>query len=440
MARSRPHLLYVAWGFPPSRGGGVYRALATANRAVAAGFDVTVLTAQTETFARFTGTDDSLLPLVDPSVKIVRIPFKWPARETDIRKYSPMQALAPRVWWQVRKRMDRVRFPEVAYGPWRRNLELAALAIHARRPVDLVLATANPNVDLAAAACLHRRHGIPYVVDYRDAWLLDVFDGTQTHPDRSRAAQWEKRLFTAATEVWFVNDPIRKWHEQRYPNVADRMFTVSNGYDAGLAPVPRPTGPVESGPLRFGFIGTVSGRVPMAEFVAGWQRAYGEARFAGNTAQIWGYLGFYATPSPVLMRLLDAAGEFGVTYEGPVAKRDVRTVYDGFDALLLILGAGRYVTSGKVFEYTASALPIVSVHEPTNAASDVLRGYPLWFPVTDLSPDAIASALLAAADAARTASPDTRRACAEFATRYAREAQLDPRLQSLLTTATRSAE
>ena len=67
---------------------------------------------------------------------------------------------------------------------------------------------------------------------------------------------------------------------------------------------------------------------------------------------------------------------------------------------------GRYVTSGKVFEYAASALPIVSVHDPGNAASDVLRDYPLWFPVADLEPESIAAAVEAAADAARTRQPD----------------------------------
>ena len=46
----RPRLLYVAWGFPPCRGSGVYRALATANAFAAGGWDVTVLTVEREVF------------------------------------------------------------------------------------------------------------------------------------------------------------------------------------------------------------------------------------------------------------------------------------------------------------------------------------------------------------------------------------------------------
>ncbi len=40
-----PHLLYVAWGYPPARTGGVHRAVATANRFAELGWRVTVLTA-----------------------------------------------------------------------------------------------------------------------------------------------------------------------------------------------------------------------------------------------------------------------------------------------------------------------------------------------------------------------------------------------------------
>lgn len=431
-AGGAPHVLYVAWGFPPCRGGGVYRALATANGFARQGFRVTVLTADRETFTRFTGVDVSLESLVDPRIEIVRVPFDWPTLETDVRRWSAFRALAPKVWRKVRVRLDKLSFPEVGYGPWRKPLEAAATRIHQDNPVDLVVASANPNVDFTVADRLHRDHDIPYVMDYRDAWMLDVFDGGLLHEERSRVARLEQRLVSGARELWFVNEPIRNWHQQRYPKAAERMHVVVNGYDAEFAPVPRASARDAHQPLTFGYIGTVSNRVPLREFAAGWQLARDRSpELAGARAQIWGYLGFYSTPTPALLKLFDDHAEDGLQYAGPLPKPMVREVYEGFDAALLILGKGRYVTSGKVFEYTASALPIVSVHDPNNAASDVLRDYPLWFPVPDLQPESVAKALEEAARAARTASAEVREQCRLFSEPCARDLQLLPRIVAL---------
>jgi glycosyltransferase involved in cell wall biosynthesis len=418
----------------------VYRALATANAFAAKGFRVTVLTATRETFVQYTGADTSLEALVDPRVEVVRVPFSWPHLETDVRRWSPLRRLMPRVWRRVRVKLDVRDFPEVVYGPWKRPLEAAATRIHASDPVDLVVASANPNVDFTVADHLHRTAGVPYVMDYRDAWRLNVFDGNLLHEDGSRVARLEQHLVDSAREIWFVNEPIRAWHQARYPEAASRMHVVANGYDPEFAPQPRLAGRPEPRPLKFGYIGTVSSKVPLAEFAEGWSLAHRRSpHLAGATAEIWGYLGFYAEPNPQLEQLVaDHAGD-GISYAGPLAKQRVREVYETFDALLLILGAGLYVTSGKVFEYAASALPIVSVHDPGNAASDVLRGYPLWFPVADLEPATIAAALEQAAHAALTAGDEVRAQCAEFARKYSRDLQLAPRVEALYSDLTASA-
>ncbi|WP_210424413.1 glycosyltransferase [Gephyromycinifex aptenodytis] len=431
-ATRAPHVLYVAWGFPPSRGGGVYRALATANAFARAGYRVTVLTATRETFIKFTGADYSLEEQVDPAVEIVRIPFAWPAMETDVRKWSATRALAPRLWRKQLAKSDVKDFPERNYGPWRRPLEQAAREIHARNPVDLTVATANPNVDFMAADVLNREFGVPYVMDYRDAWMLNVFDGDLLHEEGGREDLLERDLLNRSREVWFVNEPIRAWHAKRHPHLAERMHVVANGYDPEFAPDPQLQAPPEYRPLTFGYIGTASPKVPLEPFAEGWRlaRSRGGSLEAAR-AQLWGYLGFYSTPSPVLLRLLDDYAQDGLSYEGPVPKTEVKMRYGTFDVALLILGTGLYVTSGKVFEYTASALPIVAVHDPNNAATDVLRDYPLWFPVADLEPESIAVALQAAGDAARNADQATREACREFSLRYSRDIQLAPRVQAL---------
>jgi glycosyltransferase involved in cell wall biosynthesis len=430
-AGRRAHLLVVAWAFPPCRAGGVYRALATANAFAASDWRVTVLTAEREYFLRYGGADPTLEEHIDARIRVERIPFYWPVLETDVRRFSALRVYAPRVWSRLRKRLDRLPFPEVGYGPWRSQLETAADRIHADHPVDLCLATANPYVDFTAAWRLHKR-GVPYVMDYRDAWSLDVFSGARLNSPKDRAGRWERRLIAGAKEVWFVNQAIRAWHTQAYPEYAAKMHVVANGYDSEFA-VESSTSPIKNrNELVFGYVGTISPQVPLAALVEGWRLARQQSELLMRSrAELYGYLGHYQTPSLLMQRLLNEAVFMEMRYYGPIPKTDVRAVYDRFDTLLLVLGTGRYVTSGKVYEYVATGLPIVSVHDSGNAASDVLQGYPLWFPVKDLSPTNVADALTAAAEAAATADPEKRARAQAFASQYRREHQLNPRISAL---------
>lgn len=429
---TRPHLLYVVWGFPPCRGSGVYRALATVNAFAQNGWDVTVLTCERDIFFRYTGADPALEKLVHPDVVVRRIPFDWPALDPDISNYSPFRALAPRLWARSRVRRDQLPFPERGYGPWRPRLEQAAEAIHAEHPVDLTVATANPNVTFTAAWSLHSKHQVPFVMDFRDAWSLDVFSGRRLVEPSSRAGRWEAKLMASAREVWFVNEPLRAWHAEHYPSTADRMHVVANGYDAQFAPEPATRNPSPDDGLTFGYLGTIAGQVPLVPFVEGWRLARSRsAVVARSRAEFHGYLGHYQAPNPVMQTAIEAAADVDVHYMGPVSKTGVKDVYGRFDVCLLMLGTGRYVTSGKVFEYLATGLPVVSVHDPANAASDVMSGYPLWFPAAALTAEGVAEALVASAEAAVAADPVLRAQSVHYAESYLRDRQLVPRVTTL---------
>ncbi len=425
------HLLHLAWGFPPSRAGGVYRALATVNAFAAAGWDVTVVTASRETFERYTGADTSLEALVDPRVTVRRVPFDWPAQDTDIRGYSALRVTLPPVWARLRRLADEVPFPEASYGPWRARLAAAARAVHAEHPVDLTLATANPHVTFAAAHDLRRAAGVPYVMDYRDAWRLDVFSGATTASAHSRVGRWERRLVADAHEVWFVNEPIRAWHREQYPHAADRMHVVANGWDPSLLEVPLAHTPRPGPGLRLAYLGTVTPKVPLAELIAGWRLALADGRLpAGSTLTLGGHLGYFAVPQGTLAQAVADAAADGVRYVGPVAKADVSRFYADADALVLALGSGRYVSSGKVYEYVAAGRPVVAVHDPRNATTDVLAGHPLVARVEQVTPAEVARAL-GEVPALVAAAPEHADTLARLALAYRRDAQLAPRVAAL---------
>lgn len=427
--RPRPHLLYVAWGYPPCRGSGVYRAWATANGFVQAGWDVTVLTVPREVFTLSTGVDESLEETIDPAIDIIRVPFNSAAFQNDLRQWSRLRALAPELWNVINARREQATFPERTYGSWRPALEVAAVEVHRRHPVDLVLGTANPHVDFTPGLKLYEDFGVPYVMDYRDAWQLDVFSGARLTSAEGEVAHWERTLIQNSHAVWFVNEQILRWHAELYPDAADRMHVVANGYDS---PPEKSLGHKENG-LVFGYLGTISSAVPVDRLVEGWKLARTRSVvLASSKIEIWGHLNHVGTPNEAVARQLAGFAENGISYLGPVPKQEVGRVYSRFDALLLLLGTGKYVTSGKVFEYAATGLPIVSVHDPGNAASDVLRDAPAWFPAADIdSAEAIATALIAAANSALSQTPEERESARIWAQQFHRARQLDPQIDAL---------
>lgn len=429
---TRPHLLYTAWSFPPSRAGGVYRALATVNAFAAAGWDVTVLTVPRNIFLNSTGADFRLEEQVAPGVRVVRDEPNVQAYQNNIGQWSWARARHPELFKLADLRRDFRHFPEPNYGRWRPSLERAAEAVHREHAVDLAIGTANPHVDFIPGWHLNRRYGVPYVMDYRDAWQLDVFTGRKLITALPAVNRWEQRLMASAAEIWFVNEPIREWHAKAHPTTASKMVVVANGFEEygdSLAVSPREGSDRE---LIFGYIGTITDKVPFRELVDGWQLAKARGGAMSNARLVLrGYLGHFGTVSDRLQRDLDRARPLGISYDGPVSKAEIASTYAGFDALVLALGTGRYVTSGKVYEYAATGMPVAAIHDPGNAASDVLRGTPVHVPVAQVTPTAIADALEETARRALAQTATARAQAQRVAAKYSRDAQLAPRIRAL---------
>ena len=359
------------------------------------------------------------------------MPFSSPAFDNDLRRWSRWRAEAPELWNGYQARRGQRSFPERNYGGWRRTLEEAARRIHSEHPVDLAIGTANPNVDFIPGWTLNREHGVPHVLDHRDAWSLDIYSGRRIVERRSPAGRWEDELIRSAHQVWFVNQPIRDWHAEQHPLATDRFLVVENGYDVPLeAPDTGDALPRTS--LTFGYIGTISGAIPVAELVAGWALARERSPLvAASRLHLHGYLNHMGVPGENFTRALDSFAENDIQYLGPVPRAEVGRVYGTFDALVLTFGAGRYITGGKVYEYASTGLPIVSVHDPVNETSRILADHPGWHGAASLSPSDVADAIIATAEAAATQSDAERRAVQEHARRFARSAQLEPRIADL---------
>jgi hypothetical protein len=353
---------------------------AVANGFATLGWDVTVLSLTDNAWLRESGLDDSLLSGVHHRITRVGIPVVREDLDPDIRNYSRLRARYPKKWRQQFQHESSRQFPEPVFGNWREEYEKAAPAIHQNRKVDLTLVSPQPNVQLAAALKLCETDGVPYAIDFRDGWSLDVVSGREAFTNASLAGQWEERAIAGATAVWLVNEPIREFYATRYPLARDRMRVVRNGFDADLlgeVPTELPVTP----PLHFGYLGTASFKGEhLTAIIDAWRIARRqEPLLTDATLEFRGHIGSgFAKGANSLTTSITQAASDGVSFGGPVAKRDVNATYAAWDVLVLALIGGEYVTSGKVYEYAATAKPIVSVHAEQHAAAQVLAEYPLW--------------------------------------------------------------
>jgi glycosyltransferase involved in cell wall biosynthesis len=403
---ARPRVLYLAFYFPPSRASGVYRARATANYFAEAGWDVTVARVPQWFLTEVVGsTDDGLLDTVDPRITTVSPElddFMW---ETDVRAFGSFRGNFPFLAARWHKWKQRFKFPD-RYASWGESAVEEGLRLHAERPFDLVIATGNPFSAFGAAYELSKRTGVPYVVDYRDSWTLDLFKNQDAFPKGDKAWRWEKRILEHAAEALFVNEALREWHADRYPQAAERMHVMLNGWDPDVLPEVPDIAADENRPLSYSYIGTLTANQPVDALFAGFRAMADRGRHPGATLDLYGHLGFFAKYEGRMRASIGLDEDSDrIRHHGPVSKAEIGRAYGASDVLVFLVGGSKYVTSGKIFEYMATGRPIVSVHESGSAAEELLRGYPLWFNPGSLETDAVAAAMADAGDAARKADP-----------------------------------
>jgi hypothetical protein len=441
-----PHLLYLAWGFPPAAKSCAYRMLATANSFAGKGWDVTVVTLAHDAWLREHGLDESLLALVDERIEVVRLPLYRDDLDTDIRSYSRLRAQRPKEWLKWHRRGDQRQFPELVFGRWRKQLVSAARAVHEHKPVDLVLASASPYTFFAPALDLSEKHGVPFVLDYRDAWAIDIIGDRPAFEPDSRKGRIERALMDRAHEAWFVNTPIRDSYADLYRQDASKLQVVRNGSDlaVGTSMIPlRQPDPAEG--LTFGYLGTVSFTPAFTRALCvGWRLARErDPVVAASRLEFRGHVGAgSARGASGHVRVIAEFAEDCVSYQGPVAKGDTAGVYASWDALVLALVGGRYVTSGKVYDYVSTGLPVMSAHEPAHAAAEILDGYPLWVRNNGLKAEHLAQAFVETAQMAVHATAEDRQKARRHASQFERYEQIEPavlRLTEHFTSQSRSA-
>jgi glycosyltransferase involved in cell wall biosynthesis len=259
-----------------------------------------------------------------------------------------------------------VQVPDPFVG-WLPAAVVKGLHIIKKEKIDAVFSTSMPNTSHLAALLLTKKTGIPWLADFREAWTDNPF---VVYPRivRSLEEKMEKAVIENADAVTVINDFIRKGLAAKYPEQADKMITVSHGFDsedfASIVKEPSAT-------FTIVYAGSLYGRRSPDVFLKAVKDLTESDSNVRDTMRIQ-FVGNVDAVKPMVDQLQIADV---VSVCGYLSHVDVHALMVHADVLLLIIGAGKddsTISTGKLFDYIGSGTPILAL-VPEGAAADVVR-------------------------------------------------------------------
>jgi glycosyltransferase involved in cell wall biosynthesis len=376
--QDRKNVLLISYDFPPIGGGGIQRNVKYLKYLSRLNWDTNVLTVKERDFYVF---DYSLLneikdttihrsSSVDPlsvSFKLKKI-FRRKARGEGNNKPNG-SSINESAWYVSLYRFlrDWIIFPD-SYGGWIPFAYNKGKEIISNKKPDVIFITFPYPSNALVGYLLHLKFDIPYVIDFRDAWLDDPYVKFTWWFHRKLHTYLEKKLLTSANRVIVYGQPLQDIFEEKYPNLKGKISIITNGFDPedfeNLNPVKK-----ENNKIRIVYSGAVY--VDRREVFVNFVKAV-EKLSLGDRSKI--EIIFVGDKLPWANDLVkDCKLEETITFTGYLNHLDALNYLSSADIALMFLKIGDVVAyTGKIFEYLGLGLPVMACVEKSGACSQLL--------------------------------------------------------------------
>ena len=354
-------VLFVAYHYPPMRSPGVERSAKFSRYLPEFGYRTQVVGT-----GAFGSPRDGVIRAWEPLALYRRL-FNPAARgqgpaATRTRTRGPLAGLSARA-----RRWLLVPDGQVTWLP---GAALSALRWVRRHGADLICTTSPPASAHLLGRLLKAQTGLPWIADFRDAWLYDPLDPAllEMPGRRELERRLEERVIADADAVIAATVTTADDFRARYPAEAAKVRVVTNGFDpADEAPPPReaePHGARDLGRLRLVHTGSFAYSHP-GRAIEPLERAL---RRLVDTEPAWCdrlELVLVGELSPAEQAAMEPLAELGIVrLEGAVDRGAALAFQRRADALLLVDHPRPWPASnapGKLFEYLAAGKPILAL-------------------------------------------------------------------------------
>lgn len=345
-------VLMISFQFPPMAGtSGVQRALRFAQQLPEEGWTPGVLTVHPRAYEQ---TARDLVDEVPHGMTVQRAFGLDAARQLSVAGRYPGLLARPDRWTS-----------------WWLGAVPAGLAMIRRERPDVIWSTYPIPTAHCIADTLARLSGLPWVADFRDPM---AHDGYPADPVLWRSFEAvERRVFRRARRMTFTTPGAARLYAQRYPQAADRVRVIENGYSEEAFAAAQPRSAAPGGPRVLLHSGVV---YPDWRSPAGLFQALASARAAGRLSPASFQLRLRATAHDDFVRQL-------ATQHGVADLVQVLPALPYVDALSEMLSADGLLLlqsrdcndqiPAKAYEYLRAGRPILTLADPAGDTAQLMR-------------------------------------------------------------------
>ncbi len=330
------NILIINYYYPPVVNGGVQRTYNFKKYLSQMGFDVTFLT--TSSFGCLEDDEES---------RIIRFPDKG-YDYTHSKGSSQIGVFLFRAF-----RLFLVKSGLITDGKyyWKKEVVRNLDQFMRSNQFDVVIASYPTPANLELGELINKKYGVPLVVDYRDGLMFEPFYEVQNSfiAYRQRLKALEQRLAEIASLHLTVNPEMNQYYSETYPLVKSVMipngFDDKEVFDAKSIELPAGTNVVFTGSI--GKSRKMYEESELSDFL--------EYLFEIRTDVNYIFIGDYKSEELFIFKKHSNV----YVYDKTDRKTAIAT-QRAADALLLISGP-QGATSGKLYEYLFSDVPILNI-------------------------------------------------------------------------------
>ncbi len=366
-----PKILILTYYWPPSGGSGVQRWMYFAKYLKQLGHDPIVITVN-ENQASYPILDASLSKEVE-GIRVIktntREPLRWYSRliSGDTQKGIPQGAVPTKSIFGKLTAYIRGNFfiPDARKG-WVPFAVKVAQEVILKEQITHLITTGPPHSTHLAGLELKKAFQLKWWVDFRDPWT-DIFYNTTLYRTQKTVAKdqaLEKKVIQKADGI--ITTVAGKLQEQLKTKTSNKTFVViPNGYDADLMEQ------TQAAPKKKGFHIVYTGLLTQNQE---YKKLVKAIQQVSHNCTIYFSLAGNINPT-IIEEIKSNLPNVKVDYLGYLSHEKAIALMKSADLLLnfIFKGAENQMLSGKLIEYMATGVPVLSLGNPNSEAGRLLN-------------------------------------------------------------------